>query len=211
MANRITIYRILLAFYTLWTLYLNSPSLYISAIFLTILIILLDGLDGYIARTYNEESKFGSVLDILGDRIIEVSYWMVFAALGWINVIIPIIVSTRGIITDGIRGFALAEGYTAFGTTSMIKNKIGHFITASRFSRFTYAGAKLIAFVLIITAHIPRLYEYKPMTIEQFMSYLQFQPNVAMIANIFAYIAVAFCILRAIPVVLEGKKFFSNK
>lgn len=211
MANRITIYRILLAFYTLWTLYLNSSSLYISAIFLTVLIILLDGLDGYIARAYKEESKFGSVLDILADRVVEVAYWTVFATLGWINVVIPIIVSTRGIITDGIRGFALAEGYTAFGENTMIKNKIGHFITASRFSRFTYAGAKLIAFVLLIFAHIPRLFEYKPMTVEQFMWYLQFQPKLVLIANIFAYIAVVFCVLRGIPVILEGKKFLSSK
>lgn len=211
MANKITIYRIILAFCTLWLLYLNSASLYISAIFMTVLIILLDGLDGYVARAYSEESKFGSVLDILGDRVIEVAFWTVFATLGWINVIIPIIVSTRGIITDGIRGFALAEGYTAFGTSSMIKNKIGHFITASRFSRFTYAGAKLLAFVLLIAAHIPRIYQYKPMTVEQFMSYLQFQPKLALVANIFAYIAVAFCVLRALPVIIEGKKFLCEK
>lgn len=208
MANKITIFRVLLAFYTLWTLFLNIPGLYISAFILTLFVILLDGLDGYIARKYNEESKLGSVLDILGDRIVENAYWIVFAALGWIGAWIPVVVMTRGIITDGIRGLALTEGFTAFGENSMNKSKIGNFITASRFSRFTYAGAKAIAFVLMIVVHIPRITEYKPMTIEQFFIYLQIQPILINVANIFAYIAVAFCVIRAIPVVLESKRFF---
>ena len=208
MANKISIFRVLLAFYTLWTLYLDLPSLYISAFILTLFVILLDGLDGYIARKYNEESKLGSVIDILGDRIVENAYWIVFASLGWIGAWIPIVVMTRGLITDGIRSIALTEGYTAFGESSMNKSKIGNFITASRFSRFTYAGAKLLAFMLMILAHIPKIAEYKPMTVQQFFVYIQVQPVLVTVANIFAYIAVAFCVLRGLPVILESKRFF---
>lgn len=220
MANFITIFRVLLAFVTLALLFCTQPNLhinlahqasyYISAFILTIFVIALDGLDGYIARKYNETSKLGSVLDILGDRIVENAYWVVFAVLGWVGAWLPIVVLSRGIITDAIRGMALAEGYTAFGETSMIKNKIGNFITASRFSRGTYGTAKALAFMLMILAHIPEIYRYNPMTIPQFIWYQHYQPMLILIANIFAYIAVAFCVIRGIPVILESKRFFNK-
>ena len=42
----------------------------------------MDGVDGYIARKYNQASELGSVLDIMGDRIVEASYWIAFAVFG---------------------------------------------------------------------------------------------------------------------------------
>lgn len=220
MANFITIFRMLLAFLTLGLLFspppgfqvsaVNQPGLYISAVILTIFVIALDGLDGYIARKYNLTSKFGSVLDILADRIVENSYWVVFAVLGWVGAWLPILVLSRGIITDGLRGVALAEGYTAFGEESMIKNKIGNFITSSRFSRGAYGTAKAFAFILMIAAHIPNIIEYKPLSIKQWYAFSNFQPTLVTIALVFTYIAVAFCVLRGIPVIVESKRFFTK-
>lgn len=207
MANMISLFRVLLAFYILWTLFTNNPCLYISAFFLTIFVILLDGLDGYVARKRGEESKLGSVIDIVGDRIVENAYWVVFASLGWIGAWVPIVVLTRGIITDSIRGIALIDGDTAFGETSMIKNRIGNFITASRFSRFTYAGAKALAFIFMIIAHIPNMEMFDAMTVNQFVMYLRIKPTLIITADILTYIAVAFCVLRALPVVIESKRY----
>lgn len=218
MANFITIFRMLLAFCTLGLLFTpppgfqvspaHQPGLYISAVILTIFVISLDGLDGFIARKYNQTSKLGSVLDILADRIVENSYWVTFSVLGWVGAWLPILVLSRGIITDGLRGVALAEGYTAFGETSMIKNKIGNFITSSRFSRGTYGTAKALAFILMIAAHIPNIIEYNPMTVKQWYAFTQIQPTLLTIALTFTYIAVAFCVLRGIPVIIESKRFF---
>lgn len=220
MANFLTILRVILAFFTLGILFCapggwsiaekHQASLYISAFFLTIIVIALDGLDGYVARKLNESTKLGSVLDILADRIVENAYWVAFAVLGWVGVWIPIVVLSRGIITDGLRSIALAEGYTAFGETSMIKNKLGNFITASRFSRGAYGGAKALAFMLMIIAHIPNIYQYKPMTVPQFVWYEYHQATFILIANVLAYIAVAFCVIRGIPVIMESKRFFAK-
>lgn len=220
MANFLTILRVILAFVTLGLLFctppgfqvtaVNQPGLYISAAILTIIVIALDGLDGYVARKFNESSKLGSVLDILGDRIVENAYWIVFAVLGWVGAWLPIVVLSRGMITDSLRSIALAEGETAFGETSMIKNKIGNFITASRFSRGAYGGAKALAFILMIVAHIPNIIEYKPLDIEQWYMFSQAQPTLVNIALALSYIAVAFCIVRGIPVVLESKRFFTK-
>ncbi|MDD3238103.1 MAG: CDP-alcohol phosphatidyltransferase family protein [Candidatus Gastranaerophilales bacterium] len=211
MANFLTILRILLAFGTLALLFTGSPSWYFSAFWLTFFVIILDGLDGYVARARHEETKLGSVLDILGDRIVENAYWVTFAALGWIGAWLPIVVLSRGIITDGIRSLAFAEGYTAFGDKTMMTNPIGKFITASRFARAAYGGAKAIAFVMMIIAHVPNMYMYKPMSIGQFIWYSQHQGLLITIANVFAYIAVTFCVLRGIPVILESKRFFTQE
>ena len=210
MANLLTVLRIILAFLTLWLLFLGRPELYISAFFLTILVIARDGLDGYVARKRNECSKLGSVLDILGDRIVENAYWMVFAVLGWIPVWVPILVLSRGLTTDTIRGMALADGYTAFGDSTMMQNKVGHFLTASRFSRALYGAAKALAFIVMIIAHIPLIEEFKPMTVDSFLHYINFQPALILTANILAYTAVAMCVIRGIPVLLESKRFFEK-
>ncbi len=115
MANFITILRMILAVVAIGLLFDKTPTTYITAFVMTILVIWMDGLDGYVARKFNESSKFGAMLDILGDRVVENIYWISFLALGWLPVWVPLIVVTRGIITDGLRSVALEQGYTAFG------------------------------------------------------------------------------------------------
>ena len=151
MANIITLSRIFLAFLAMGLLF--GGYAHISVI-LTVFVMWFDGLDGYVARKFNESSKLGAVLDIMGDRIVENIYWITFCALGWINVIIPLVVVSRGIITDSLRSLALAQGYTAFGEKTMMQGKVAKFIVASNFSRFSYAVCKAIAFFFLILGHV---------------------------------------------------------
>lgn len=153
MANIITLSRIFLAFIAMGLLFYDVKYALVSLI-LTIFVMWFDGLDGYVARKFNETSKLGAVLDIMGDRIVENLYWMSFCALGWISVLVPIIVLTRGIVTDSLRSLALAQGFTAFGEKTMMQGKIAKFIVASNFSRFTYAVCKALAFLLLIAGHL---------------------------------------------------------
>ena len=164
---------------------------------LTIIAFAMDGVDGYIARKYNQSSELGSVLDIMGDRIVEVSYWIVFAVMGWLNILFPIVCVTRAFTTDSIRSVALSKGMTAFGDKSMQSTAWGKFICGSKFMRISYAVAKVAAFILLIVAYIPNM-----------------NPNsagiVRVIAEILAWIAIIFCVVRAIPVVAESGKLFDN-
>ena len=57
----------------------TSGNAYYWAIICTILAFALDGLDGYLARKFKVSSKLGATLDIMGDRIVEYSYWVLFA------------------------------------------------------------------------------------------------------------------------------------
>lgn len=157
----------------------------------------MDGVDGYIARKYNQASELGSVLDIMGDRIVEVSYWIVFAVMGWLNILFPIVCVARAFTTDSIRSVALSKGMTAFGDKSMQSTAWGKFICGSKFMRISYAVAKVAAFILLIVAYIPDLN-------------VIYADTIRLIAVILAWIAIIFCVVRAIPVVAESGKLFNN-
>lgn len=190
MANFITIFRVFLMFigvYLIMTQVDNSTA-YLWALILTILAFSLDGLDGYVARKFHEESKFGALLDIMSDRIVENTYWVVFAVMDWLPVIFPLVALTRGFITDTIRSAAMEKGLTPFG---MQTNPICKWVTGSKFMRITYAVAKVLAFIVIIASKVPYLEAYSgPMYRCGYW---------------LAIIAIVLCVVRGLPVIIEAK------
>ena len=196
-ANIVSVSRIFIAFVAIWLLYINSTSAYIWATILTIIAFAMDGVDGYIARKYNQASELGSVLDIMGDRIVEASYWIVFAVMGWLPVWFPIVCVTRAFTTDSIRSVALSKGMTAFGDKSMQSTAWGKFICSSKFMRISYAVAKVLAFILLIFVNTP----------DCDICTRFYLPEIALIL---AWAAIIFCVVRAIPVVAESGKLFDK-
>lgn len=196
LANIVSVTRIFVAYVAIACLYIQTTWAYIIALVLTIIAFAMDGLDGYLARKLNQSSEWGSVLDILGDRIVEVSYWIVFAVMGWLNIIFPLICVARAFTTDGIRSVALSKGMTAFGDKTMQSTSWGKFICASRFMRISYAVAKVLAFLLLITVNTPG------------MELWNGTPILHIITMVFAWAAIIFCVVRAIPVVIESPKLF---
>ena len=77
-ANIITLGRIILVF---GVVFLFQGGFYLRwvAVALTILVIYLDSLDGYVARKLGVASDFGALFDITGDRIVEHIY-LIFSA-----------------------------------------------------------------------------------------------------------------------------------
>lgn len=195
-ANVVAITRAVLAFLAVAILF-HRPGLYLLAAVLTIVSILMDGLDGWVARRYGEVSRIGAVIDILTDRIVELTYWIAFAALGWIPAWIPIVVAVRGLLVDGARAVAFERGLTAFGPTTMMQSKLGAFLVASRESRSAYGIAKAAAFTLMIVAFAPGL----PPSVQR---------AVLTIALICVYVAVVLCVLRGIPVLLEARRLVGD-
>ena len=189
MANFISIFRIFVMFLAVYLILAlpNSATAYIWALILTILAFALDGVDGWVARKLHEESKLGALLDIMGDRIVENTYWVLFAVLGWLPIIFPLTALTRGFVTDTIRSAAMEKGLTPFG---MQTNPICKYITGSRFMRISYAVAKVAAFIVIVASKIPNL------------------PNADIVFQVgywLAVIAMVFCIVRGLPVIIEAK------
>lgn len=199
MANIISISRIFFVFVAVALLYFkNSNVAYITSFTLTVLAFALDGLDGYVARKFHEESKLGSVLDIMGDRIAEYAYWIMLSHLGWVPVVFPIIVVTRGVITDSLRSIAMERGLIAFGKGSMLEDPVCQCLCGAKPMKIGYAVAKAVAFALYILANIPYMPEFAACCM-------------ILIAAVSAEIAIILCVLRGIPVVLESRKFFKKE
>ena len=190
MANFISIFRIFVMFAAVYLIYtqIGNTQAYVWALILTILAFALDGVDGYVARKFNEVSKFGALLDIMGDRIVENTYWVLFAVMGWLNILFPLIALTRGFITDTIRSAAMEKGLTPFG---MQVNPVCKWITGSKFMRISYAVAKVLAFVLIVAAKIPNIAHAEILWTVAYWT---------------AVLAIVFCVVRGLPVMIEAKR-----
>ena len=126
-----------------------------------ILIFVSDGIDGYIARKRNETSLFGALFDIAGDRIVELTLWIVTADNDLVPIWVPLVFIIRGIVVDTIRSSnAAAQGMSPF---ALMHSPIGKFLVAGKFMRIFYAVVKASAFAGLalqrpFPAFLPRLW-----------------------------------------------------
>ena len=167
----------------------ENKNLLMFSFWMTWFVIALDGLDGVIARFLKSNSDFGAFFDIACDRIVELVFISLFAVLKWIPFLILVIFLVRGILVDGIRGFVTKEGKTAFGEKSMMESKLGYFLTSSRFMRGFYGVLKAFAFAFMFLVQ------------SKFSQYLNLE-------MFLIYLMTFVCIIRGIPVLIEGKKYF---
>jgi CDP-diacylglycerol--glycerol-3-phosphate 3-phosphatidyltransferase len=205
-ANVITLGRIVLVFVTLLMFTLGFPFK-VAATFMTILVLYLDSLDGYVARKLGVASDFGALLDIAGDRVVENAFWIFFAWLGLISFWVPIIIVTRGFLTDLVRSVAFAKGKTPFGKKTHLRSAIARFLCASRFSRALYGVTKAIVFVwlgfyLSLESSIAKYNWNLP---------LFYSRAVYDIGMILVYITLVMCVLRGIPVLWESRNLLLAK
>lgn len=174
----------------------------LAALALIIAAIALDGLDGYLARRKNLATPLGAQFDILGDRIVENLLFTFFATGGLVTVWVPVFFFARGTITDFFRGVAARSGRSGFGGKSMLETWWGRALVASRFSRGAYAGLKCICFC----------YLGLQWTLAHSAS-IAISGRAADLVATGSYLlvgaCVAFCFVRAVPVLWEGRRFFS--
>jgi len=84
-ANKITILRIFtVPFFVISVLYYSPEKDYLRLVALAIFIfaIISDGLDGYIARKFNQQTKVGAMLDPLADKLLLVSAFICLYKVG---------------------------------------------------------------------------------------------------------------------------------
>ena len=86
MANLVTLGRLLLLIVVVLLAYQPYSWWHVFNVALLIVVFASDGIDGYIARKRNEATVFGAVFDIAGDRITELTLWIVTADLGLVPI-----------------------------------------------------------------------------------------------------------------------------
>ena len=202
--NQVTAARVAtaLAAVALFTLGNDRLAADIAAVLLTITAIALDGVDGYIARTRGMATPLGAQLDILGDRVVENLFFTCFAVSGLISFWVPAAFFMRGALTDFLRGLAARTGRSGFGAGSMLETWWGRSLVASRVSRASYATLKCLCFcylgLLLPIRHMPAPW------LAGTAGHWLFGAGQALTG-----ITVAFCIVRAIPVVWEGRRYLA--
>jgi len=196
-ANVITFIRIVLLFIASFFILSDNGSR-LAALYLIVIIFILDYFDGYVARKLNCTTDFGSLLDITADRVIEAVLWIIFAHLGYISVWIPIIVITIGYITDSIREYAFTKGLRPFGEISMLKSRLSQFVVSSVFMRFSYSLLKCVTFSLLVIVMID----------EDKGNASGHLDLLSEAAKYLVITTVGVCIIRAVPVVIEGLRLF---
>ena len=192
MANLITLSRCLLLFLLVASAYWAPPAWQLANAPLLVLIIALDGVDGYVARRRNETSTFGSIFDIAVDRIVESVLWVVLGNLGLIPIWVAIVFIVRGAIVDSIRYAAITAGETAFG---MMRSPLGRFLVAGRFMRGFYGAVKALTFAWVLAVQ-----PWPALAPESWAAWSAAARGVTMAL---VYVSVVLCLLRGYPVVAE--------
>jgi phosphatidylglycerophosphate synthase len=193
MATWITLARFPLLGACLAMLYLGSPPVRLAGAALLFLGLLLDTVDGAIARARSETSLMGSVLDIAADRTYELSLWVSFACLGLVPAVIPLIVLARTTLTDALRSVGVAEGTAPF---DQHRGRLARFLVASSWMRTGYSSAKVGAFCGLALAHA-----FFGFPAES--GFRGIAPALLAAANAVAWVAVLFCVVRGLPVLVE--------
>lgn len=194
LANLITLARLPLLLLLVALLFIPSFSVGLTGLALLVILYLMDWFDGYIARLRNEVTEMGAVLDVALDRAVENILWITFMYLGMVPLWVPIVFLVRSFVVDGIRGVALSQGKSGFG---MMHSSWGRFLVASRFMRAFYGLAKATVFGMLYLTHALSLkIPHVVATLHPF--------NQGLIL-----LTVGLCVLRGIPVVLDGRIYFS--
>ncbi len=205
--NQITALRVAMAFAAV-ALFGRSRWANLAALVLTVGAIALDAVDGYLARRKKLATPFGAQLDILGDRVIENLFFTYFAVCGQVSLWVPVLFFARGILTDFVRGLAARSGRVGFGSNSMLKSRWGRALVASRASRAVYGALKCACF-----CYLGVQLTLATASNGSTAGWLAIRPDSMHVlllgSQILVAVTVAFCLLRGLPVVCEGRRYLA--
>ena len=188
LANVITLTRFPLLLTTILALYLGSPAVQLAAVALLFIGLMLDTVDGIVARKTAQTSLFGSVLDIAADRTYELVLWVCFADLGLISLAIPLVIIARTTLTDAFRSVGDVERLDVAGPV----------LVGSPWMRTGYSVSKVTTFCGLALAHalagFPGMIESRTVAV------------MVMGLQVLAWVAVLFCVFRGVPVIVGSMR-----
>ena len=145
-ANQLTMVRIILT--PIFFILIIQPQLEltITASFIFLIASITDWYDGYIARRFNQVTKWGQFMDPLADKLLVSSALVVFALLNYVYWWMVIIVIVRDFLITFLRSFAVY---------------IGKPIVTSAVAKWKTAIQMTFVFTLLLYMNIPILPEIR--------------------------------------------------
>jgi CDP-diacylglycerol--glycerol-3-phosphate 3-phosphatidyltransferase len=203
--NKVTALRVAVGFAAV-SLFGRGAWANLAAVGLTVAAIALDALDGHIARAKKMATPMGAQLDILGDRMIENMYFTYFAVVGMVSLWLPVLFFARGAATDFLRGLAMKAGRSGWGANAMLRTWWGRALVASRWSRGLYAAMKCLCFCYLgLELALTR----GPVAIVSGLA-ADAHTVIRIGAQALTWMTAVFCLVRGLPVFVEGWKYFAG-
>lgn len=200
--NKVTLLRVAVGFAAV-SLFGRGAWANLLAVALTVASIALDALDGHMARKKKMATPVGAQLDILGDRMIENVYFTYFAVVGMVSLWLPILFFARGAATDFLRGLAMKAGHSGWGANGMVQTWWGRALVASRWSRGLYAAMKCVCFCYLgLELALTR----GPVALVSGLGG-DVGATLRIGAQVLTTATALFCLVRGLPVLLEGWKY----
>lgn len=109
-ANILTILRIAMIPALIILFYTDTSDSYMLQAFVFLLAVLTDGIDGFIARKYNQVTVLGTFLDPLADKLLIMATFICLVDLHKIPAWIVIIIIARELAITSLRAIKAAEG-----------------------------------------------------------------------------------------------------
>jgi len=203
--NKVTLLRVLVGFLAV-SLFGHGAWMNLLAVGLTVTAIALDALDRHIARAKKMATPVGAQLDILGDRIIENMFFTYFTVVGMVSLWLPMLFFARGAATDFLRGLAMKAGHSSWGSNSMLQTWWGRALVGSRWSRGAYATLKCACFCYL---GLELAFTRGPVGLLGPMT-LDVHAAIRAGAQTLAWTTGAFCVVRGLPVLVEGWKYLAG-
>ncbi|MBE7013141.1 MAG: CDP-diacylglycerol--glycerol-3-phosphate 3-phosphatidyltransferase [Ruminococcaceae bacterium] len=124
-ANKITILRILLIPVFMLVLMLQFKYSDLAASLIFAVAAATDGVDGYVARKYNQVTDFGKFIDPLADKLLVATALICLVDMGRIASYMAVIIIAREFIVTSLRIVAISKGVViAAEMTGKIKTVI---------------------------------------------------------------------------------------
>jgi CDP-diacylglycerol---glycerol-3-phosphate 3-phosphatidyltransferase len=190
LANWITLSRLPLLLIIVLILYFGPAPARLAGVALLFLGLMLDTVDGVVARKTGRTSLFGSVLDIAADRTYELVLWVCFADLRMIPLAIPLIIIARTTLTDAFRSIGVGQGTAPF---AQHRTALSRFLVGSTWMRTGYAVTKVITFCGLALAQALSGFPALAGTASRMMTLFRAT----------AWLAVVFCVFRGLPVIIS--------
>jgi CDP-diacylglycerol---glycerol-3-phosphate 3-phosphatidyltransferase len=203
--NKVTLLRVVVGFAAV-SLFGRGTWANFAAVALTVTAIALDALDGHLARKKKMATPIGAQLDVLGDRMIENVYFTYFAVVGMVSLWLPVLFFARGAATDFLRGLAMKAGHSGWGANGMLQTRWGRALVASRWSRGLYAAMKCLCFSYLgLELALTR----GPVALIGTLA-ADVHMTIRTLANVLTWATAAFCLVRGLPVLIEGWKYIAR-